>query len=148
MAEGQIKKGRTEDTVMELVFLFSGTAHQSSFHPLPLGKDLLLPWQGGRQLLRSRSKSPHCLPSPLLPQRPVLGAQTWLCPAFPCLALIYRGSLPRVPDTVGSLQGALQPQRASGTVRSCSSACCFGAARSQPAFDTSRCGPRKIFLQS
>lgn len=99
-----------------------------------LGKDLF-PWQGGKQLLRSGSKSTHCYPLPcsLSPQCWVLGDG----PALPFPAWIHQGHLPMVSGTVGSLQGASQPQRASGTARSCSSACCFGAVTSQTAFDTS-----------
>lgn len=132
VAEGRSETGG--DTAVGLVFILSGAAHQSSFHPLPLGKDLLLPWQGGRQLPRRGIKSTHCSPLPcsIGPQCSVLRDG----PALPFPARIHQGHLPMVSGTVGSLQGASQPQRASETVRSCSSACCFGAVTSQTAFDT------------
>jgi len=81
----------------------------------------------------ARAPAASPLPCSLSPQRRVLGDGS----ARPLLALIYQGCLPRVPGTVGSLQAALQPQRASGTARSCPSARCFGTAGSQPAFGTS-----------
>lgn len=50
--------------------------------------------------------------------------------------------------SAGTTVAAREPQRANEPTRSCSSACCFGAARSQPDFDTSWHGPRKTSLQS
>lgn len=83
MAEGQIKKGRTGDTVMELAFLFSSAVHQNNFHPLPLDNDVILPWQGHRQLLRSPAASPL-----LCYLNPSAGCSEVALPTFPCLALI------------------------------------------------------------
>lgn len=76
---GTDQKGRTGDTVMELIFLFGTAAHQNSFLPLPLGKDLLS-WQEGRQLLRSQSKMPAASPLPCS-----LTPQCWGLRRFPAL---------------------------------------------------------------
>lgn len=84
-------------------------------------------------MARGQARAPTSCPLPCS-----RSPRCWvLCPALPCRALIYGGGLPRAPGTAGFPRGALQPRRTSGTSRSCSSACCFGAATSQPAFDTS-----------
>lgn len=84
---------RGQPELMELIFPFSGTAHQNSFHPLAQGKDLPLPGQGGSRSWRG-DRSPQCLPSSLL-------HSGWLCPALPCLALVHQGCLPKTPAQWG-----------------------------------------------
>lgn len=123
--------GRIEDIVMELAFTFTGAAHQNCFHPLTLGK-------GPLQDLCRRTSSflARAPPALIVPSYTALGC---LEVALPSLSLPGPTS-PGKPagwTCAGTTAGAREPQRASGTTRSCSSACCFGAARSQPAFDTS-----------
>lgn len=96
---------------MELIFPFSGAAHQNSFHPLAEGKDLPLPGQEAAGP-GERDRSPHCLPSPLLPP----GGCAQPCPAWPWFT---RGVSPKpqhsgvpagclaAPEQLG-LQGALE----------------------------------------
>lgn len=123
---------RGQPELMELIFPFSGTAHQNSFHPLAQGKDLPLPGQGGSRSWGGGQEPPV---PPLFP--PALGVAL---PSPPLPGPGSPGVSPQNPSTVGSLQGAWQPRSSWGT-RS------FGTPRSQAAFDASSGGTRKISLQ-